>query len=305
MPDLRLTKRVKRWFRYWAIRLALAIVGRLPLESAGALGERFGSLAFLLASSERRKALDSLSRAFPDRTEPERVALARESFRHLGRSLFELACVNELDRELERRVEWPVAEQALLRRVLDRKRGVVFVSGHVGNWELLARRVAFAGFPCSSIARETSDPRLTKLIESFRLRGNVRSIWRGQPGAAKHMLRTLRSGEILGLVIDQDTRVQSVFVPFFGALASTPRAAADLALKTGAAVVAGFCQRQPDGRYRLSLSEVPVPESRGEESVLALTRAMTAEIEAAIRRAPAQWVWMHRRWKTQPMELVP
>jgi KDO2-lipid IV(A) lauroyltransferase len=178
---------------------------------------------------------------------------------------------------------------------------VLFVSGHVGNWELLARRVALAGYPCQTIAKETTDPRLTRLVERFRAAGKLKSIWRGQDGAAKAMLKALKGGEILGMLIDQDTKVQSVHVPFFGHPASTPRAAADLALRTGAAVVVGFCQRQADGRYRVAMKQVE-PESTGdrEADAVALTAKMTWEIEQAIRRAPAQWVWMHRRWKTQP-----
>jgi KDO2-lipid IV(A) lauroyltransferase len=176
---------------------------------------------------------------------------------------------------------------------------VVFVSGHVGNWELLARRVASEGFPCQSIAKETSDPRLTALVGRFRARGGVRSIWRGQEGAARHMLRALKNGEILGLLIDQDTKVQSFFVPFFGELAATPRAAADLAIRTGAAVVVGFCQREGSG-YRLSMEEVPPPAEQDREAAAwALTAALSQRIEAAIRRRPEQWVWMHQRWKTR------
>jgi KDO2-lipid IV(A) lauroyltransferase len=137
-------------------------------------------------------------------------------------------------------------------------------------------------------------------VERFRSSAGLKSIWRGQPGAAKQMLRALRQGEILGLLIDQDTRVQSVFVNFFGAPASTPRAAADLALRTGAAVVVGFCQRDAQGRYQMSMRELDLPHADGEAAVVALTAALTARIEEAIRAAPAQWVWMHQRWKTQP-----
>jgi KDO2-lipid IV(A) lauroyltransferase len=187
-----------------------------------------------------------------------------------------------------------------LEAALARGKGVVFISGHVGNWELLARRVARAGFPSQSIAKETTDPRLTALVERFRAQGGVRSIWRGQEGAARAMLRALKAGEILGLLIDQDTRVQSLFVPFFGELAATPRAAADLALRTGAAVVVGFCQREGEG-YRLWMEEVPYTAGDDREAdALALTTALSQRIEAAIRRAPEQWVWMHQRWKTRP-----
>ncbi len=295
-----LAKRLKRFLRYLLVRAGLALVHPIPLGVARWLGVRFGTLAFLVAGGERRKALKSLARAFPEKTEAERLALARASFRHLGAAMFEVGCTAALDRELKRFVAWPEADRRVLEEALARGKGVVFVSGHVGNWELLARRVACEGLPCQSIAKETSDPRLTALVERFRARGKVRSIWRGQDGAARHMLRALKNGEILGLLIDQDTKVQSFFVPFFGELAATPRAAADLAIRTGAAVVVGFCQRGDSG-YRLTMEEVPLPtEQDREAAALALTAALSQRIEAAIRRAPEQWVWMHQRWKTRP-----
>lgn len=296
-----LRKRVKRSARTALLRALLAIVALLPFDLAASLGRGFGRLAFRLASKERRKALASLERAFPEKSNEERLALARACFVHLGQSAFELACIAQLDRDLDRRIEWPAEDRQALQAALAKGKGVVFVTGHVGNWELLARRVALAGFPSQSIARETSDPGTTELVERFRLSGNVRSIWRGQDGAARQMLRALKAGEILGLVIDQDTRVQSVFVPFFGTLASTPRAPADLVLRTGAALMVGFCQRKTDGTYLLTMKELPVePSGDREQDTLKLTERLSSEIEAAIRRAPEQWVWMHQRWKTRP-----
>jgi len=227
--------------------------------------------------------------------------MARRCFAHLGRCAFELACIRQMDPRIGEWVEWTEDERRLLDGALARGRGVVFVSGHVGNWELLARRVGLGGLPASTIAKESTDWRLTRIVERFRTQGCVESIWRGQPGAVKRMLRVLKSGGIRGLLIDQDTAVQSVYVPFFGRPASTPRAAADLALRTGAAVVVGFCQRKEDGRYRLSMKEIsPLQTGDANNDAVALTRAMTAEIEGAIRRTPEQWVWMHSRWKTQP-----
>ncbi|WP_407653813.1 lysophospholipid acyltransferase family protein [Archangium lipolyticum] len=297
-----LAKRLKRFLRYLLVRVALAIVSRLPLGFARWLGAGFGRFAFAVAGGERRKALKSLARAFPEKSDAERHDLARASFRHLGMAAFEVGATDSMDRQLERLVHWPEEDRRILDTALARGRGVVFISGHVGNWELLARRVARAGYPSQSIAKETTDPRLTTLVERFRARGGVRSIWRGQEGAARAMLRALKAGEILGLLIDQDTRVQSVFVPFFGELAATPRAAADLALRTGAAVVVGFCQREGDG-YRLWMEEVPWQASGDREAdALVLTAALSQRIEAAIRRAPEQWVWMHQRWKTRPAE---
>lgn len=292
-------KRLKRFVRYLLVRAGAALVGLLPARWASGLGAVLGGWGYALAGGERKKALESLAVAFPSLSEAECEALARECFVHLGRMVLELVCVDQLDRRLGEWVEWPAEDRAVLDRALAAKKGVVFVSGHVGSWELLARTVSLAGYPCQTIAKETSDPRTTRLIERFRESSKLKSIWRGKDGAAKAMLRALKSGEILGLLIDQDTDVQSLWVPFFGKPAKTPRAAADLALRTGAKVVLGFCQRR-DGKYRLSMREVSAEGLEGEEGARVLTERLSAGIEAAVRDAPEQWVWMHRRWKSPP-----
>ena len=293
-------KRLKRLVRYALVRTALALLGLLPLSWASGLGAALGGLGFHLARGERRRALASLAVAFPELPEAERLRLARACFRHLGRTALELVCIDAVDARLETVVEWPPEARAVLDAALSRNKGVVFVSGHLGNWELLARRVALAGYPCQTIAREASDPRTTRLIERFRASGRLKTIWRGHPRAVRDMLKALRGGEILGLLIDQDTRVQSVWVPFFGRPAKTPRAAADLALRTGAATVLGFCQRAAPGRYRVTMREVPHPGGDRDQAALELTARLTRGIEDAIRAQPEQWVWMHQRWKSPP-----
>lgn len=288
MPPL--SKRLKRFLRYLLVRAALAFVSLLPLRAASALGGWLGRVAFALSGAERKKALASLERAGLPAT------LARASFEHLGRCAFELACVRQIDARFDEVVEWTKDDRAVLDAALARGRGVVFVSAHLGNWELLARRVAHAGYPCHTIAKETTDPRTTALVERFRASAKLQSIWRGREGAARAMLRVLKGNGILGLLIDQDTDVQSVWVDFFGQPAKTPRAAADLALRLESTVVLGFCTRTSRGpRYRLSMREI----STSGLDALALTARLTALIEEKIREVPEQWVWMHQRWKSE------
>ena len=290
-------KRLKRFLRYLAIRAAAAVLGLLPVRWASALGSGMGLVAYWLVWPERRKALNSLSVAYPEVTEGERQAIASASFQHLGRSMLELACVRQIDRDVEAFIKWPPLDRTALETALAKKKGVLFISGHIGNWELLARRVALAGYPCQTIAKETSDPRLTQWVDAFRASAKLKAIWRGREGAAKSMLRALKQGEILGMLIDQDTKVQSVWVPFFGQLAKTPRAAADLALRTGAAVMLGFCQRDETGTYQLRMHEVAV---EADDTSQSLTARLTAGLEQAIRKHPEQWVWVHRRWRSRP-----
>lgn len=319
-PLAQLSKRLKRRLRYGLLRLTAGLLSALPISCASALGARLGRLAPLLLPREFKKALASLSIAFPLHTQAHNKCLARACFVHLGRMACELACASQIDANPEAWVHWPPEARQVLEDARRLNRGVIFVSGHIGNWELLARRVAMEDIPCASIAKASSDPHTTRWIEAFRAKGKLLSIWRESPSAVRQMLQTLRNNGVLGLLIDQDTRVQSVFVPFFGKPAKTPRAAADLALRSQAPVVVGFCQRQPSGRYCLKMRRVyppgpptpsslnpnpspntpPSPAEYREKAVLEFTASLSREIEAAIRETPEQWVWMHQRWKTPP-----
>jgi Kdo2-lipid IVA lauroyltransferase/acyltransferase len=296
-----LRKRLKRFLRYYALRAAGAAVGFLPIALGRAFGRAFGSGVFSLVSAERRKALASLSVAFPDRDESWRYRTGRACFRQLGECAFELAAFRRVDRDIESYVDLPEADQAVMDRCIARGKGVVCVSAHVGNFELLARRFTLGGYSAASIAKQPGDLRMKRLVEWFRGRGHMPTIWRGEPGAAKAMLRQLRSGGLLAILIDQDTDVQGVFVDFFGRAAFTPRGAADLALHTGAAVVVAFIHRRADGGHRVTIREV-VPDRTGndETDAVALTQKLTLEIESEIRATPHEWVWMHQRWKTRP-----
>lgn len=295
-------KRIKRALRYAAIRVALALVGLLPVSAILPLGRALGRLAYALFPGERRKALASLCVAFPERPEPELLQIIRAMFVQLAQSALELALIHKLDPLLEQYVELPAESLSTYRNAISRGTGAVFVTGHVGNWELLARRLARVGLPCATIAKESNDARLTALVERVRASGQLRTIWRGAPGAAKEMLRLLKQGGALGLLIDQDTKVQGVFVDFFGKKAFTPRAAGDLCLRAQAAALVGFIHRKPGGGHRMEIAELPLPDGEGEPAVVELTQRYSKAIEESIRSAPHEWVWMHQRWKTRPPE---
>lgn len=298
-----LRKRVRRAIRSFLIPIAIRLLGLLPLGPALALGAAVGRLAHRLAGETRRLALAHLALAFPEKTEAERAQIARDMFVHLGRSTTELASIRWYDARLDGYVE--LSPPGLLKDVMARGRGMVFVTGHVGSWELLARRIARAGVPNAVIAKSRGDRRLNAMAERFRAQGGVTTLWRENPDTGRAIIKTFRAGKALGLLIDQDTRVQGVFVPFFGRLAYTPRAAADFAIRFGAPVVVGTIHRKgPRARdgHRLDLVEIPFssdPPDREAEAIR-LTAACTAALEAAIRRHPAEWVWMHRRWRTRP-----
>ena len=235
----------------------------------------------------------------------EREAVGRACLVHLAWLAAEVVTVRSYAGRLDGYVSFVPGAEATLREAMAEGRGLVMVSGHVGHWELLARRVALAGIPCATIAKAGADARLSGLLAEFRREGNYEVLLRDDPATARAMIRCFRQGKLLGLLIDQDTRVQGVFVPFFGRAAWTPRAAGDLALRFRAPVAVIWSRRRgprPGDGHELCVERVPYDGAAAdrESASVGITAACTAILERAIRERPAEWVWMHRRWKSRP-----
>jgi KDO2-lipid IV(A) lauroyltransferase len=301
-----LRKRVKRALRSVALRAVVRLLSWLPLAPALALGALLGRMAWLVARRDRRLMLEHLALAFPDRTVDERRAIARASLVHLGQVAMEVVAIRSYGQHIEDYVSFAPGGEEIVRRAMARGKGLIFVAGHIGNWELLARRLALVTQPNAVIARRNADPRMNEMVARFRAEGGNKTLWRDDPGTGRELIKLFRQGGALGILIDQDTKVQGVFVPFFGRPAFTPRAVGDLALRFGATVVVGTSHRRgprPGDGHELEIVELaydPVPADP-EVEVERITAEAVAQQEAAIRRHPSEWVWMHRRWKTRPL----
>ena len=275
--------------------LLTAFFRDLSWEEAQAAGARLGRLLWHLSRRDRRRALDHLALAFPELDARRRRDIARATFDHLGTTLAE--CLHLADKEsasVLRRVAstgWEAIDEAKRQG-----RPVLVVTGHCGNWELLAAWLGCRGLPLHVVARRLEDPYLDRLLLSLRARFGSTTIQRGEAGSARALLRAVRGSGGLGMLIAQDTRVDGDWVPFFGRPAFTPLGAADLALRFDAAVVTAFIERQDDGHHQVTIEPTgPLPT----DPVVA-TAALTAAIERQVRRRPEQWVWFHRRWRTKP-----
>ena len=298
-------KRARRAVRAAIIRGVIRALMLLPLTVATAIGGALGRMGWALSGRLRRDMRASLSVAFPEKTAEERDAIARASLVHLGRVGGEAITMRQWAARLDEVVEAAPEAVATVERAWARRKGIIFVLGHIGNWELTSRLSRYVQ-PNAAIAKRSWHPSLDAVTERFRAENGVGTFWRDDPTTGRNMLKLFRQGGTLGILIDQDIAdVQSVFVPFFGRLAATPRAAADFALRFGATLLVVTCHRRGprvrDG-HRLEVEEVPVladaPDREAE--VIRLTAACAAVQERAIRRHPAEWVWMHQRWKTRP-----
>ena len=177
----------------------------------------------------------------------------------------------------------------------------LILTGHLGNWELLPAVSRLTPYALSIVARPLDSPALEAM--SIRLREKAAVEIVDKRNAVRPVMRALAAGRLVGILLDQNAaRHESVFVPFFGHEASTSKSIAVLALRTGAPVVPMFTWRERPGCHRVSVgSPIPLPDGiRGDEAIREFTRRCTQAIEEAIRRHPAQWLWMHDRWRTRP-----
>jgi KDO2-lipid IV(A) lauroyltransferase len=202
-----------------------------------------------------------------------------------------------------RRLQSDVTFQGLenLAAAVGQGKGVVFVTGHIGNWEIMGDAVA-AKYSVSVVAAPIEPEPVNDMLVGLRASMGVRTILRNRPGAAKELIRVFRENRILGILIDQDTDVEGAFVDFMGKPAWTPTAAAQMAIKFGAPVLFGYDQRGSDNRHTITI-EGPLELTRSgndKEDIRTNTAMFSKKIEHAIIQNPEQWVWMHRRWRRQP-----
>ncbi len=284
---------------YFTIRAALAVASILPRRVLRFVGEALGRGAYVVVGSARRLAHANLALAFPDATRAETRARAKASYRALGAHLGD--AVAALAGRPPPLLPVTADARAVLDEALGEGGGVVFASAHLGAWERVAASVVAAGYPLVTLARDSYDPRLTRLYDRLRGASGVRSIYRGSPGAAAAIVRTLRRNALLGAPMDLATRAQSIDAPLFGAVAPTVVGPARLALRTGAAVVVATIAAQPDGARHVTATRIrtrdlaPTPD--GER---VLTARLNTEIGERILALPSEWVWMHDRRLAPP-----
>ncbi len=294
---LRTRKRITALSLLWLTTSIRLFARMVPYRIGVAAGGAIGFLCYYFLRRERTRAVSHLELIFGSKGTSWVRRTARGCFVHLGKALLEVMVMSP--RHLERLVEMEGEEN--LQKALEQKRGVIYVTGHIGNWELMAQKVA-RHYPLSVIAAPIEPEQVNDMIVRLRAGMGVRTILRSRAGATRELIRTFRENRVLGILIDQDTDVESAFVDFMGRPAWTPTAAASMAIKFGAPIVFGYIQREESGRHKIFI-EGPLPmtvTNDTEKDIVANTAMLTKKIENVIQKNPEQWVWMHRRWRRQP-----
>jgi len=293
-------KRLRHALEFGLFRLFTTVVVTLPERAALALGAGLGRLGGSVLRIRRSDVDRHLEMAFPEMGGAWRRRVARSSYVHLAREAVSTF------RVCARGPEEVVARTTMVgfdafQAALAEGKGIILLTGHLGNWEIGGAAFSARGLPVDAVAKGMANRRFEADLAALRRRVGVRLVGLGE--ATREGLRSLRSGHVLGLIADQDAREQGIFVPFFGREASTFRGPALFALRAGAPIFLGISLREPGlpARYRVRVERIAVtPCGDLEADVRALTAAHAAALERAIREAPEQYFWQHRRWKTRP-----
>ena len=286
---------------YALTRGLLSTLGALPRPAAVAAGRGLGHLAYALAGGLRRTGMRNLELAFPEMEEGERRRILRSSFVSLGR---QLGIFSHFPREtpdsIRELVEYDGIE--ILWEAKRRGRGIIFLTAHLGAWEILSFAHSALYEPISFMMRPLDNPRVEEMIEQTRTRFGNQPI--DKKSAARAAMKLLRGGGILGILADLNTHPhEGVFVPFFGRMACTTGGAAVLALRTDASVipvVAPWDEKRGKFVFRGSPILELVRTGDHQRDVEINTARFTAAIEQQVRAYPDQWLWIHKRWKTRP-----
>ncbi len=282
--------------RAQAVALRALAAGIRPLDdtTAAHVGAALGLALRAVMPKRRRIVADNLRRAYG--ADGAAASRARETFAHGGRLLVECLLLAERTPRLRDLVALDGLAHLDAARAVGR--GVLLFTGHLGNWELIGPRLVAEGYPTAVLVGAQRNRRVDRWLNAARRAGGQGTI--PLRGGGREALTRLRRGEIVGVLVDQRLRRGGVLVPFFGHHAATSPAAARIALSSGAAVVPVSIVRHADGVHHTATFEPAlVFESTADRDrdALRLTRAMTAAVEAQIRRAPAQYYWFHQRWK--------
>jgi KDO2-lipid IV(A) lauroyltransferase len=292
---------MREWLEFAAVWLILKMLSALPRRVARGFAAIVTRLLFSLQPRLQKTAAFNLRLAFPDWTDAQRKEVTRKMVRNLGWMAAEFVRFPRLSRENIEKVVILEGHENFLEGQR-RGKGVLYLTGHIGAWELSSFAHALYGYPLHYMARPLDNKRLDALVNQYRCSSGNKPIYKNE--SARVMLKILKDSGTIGILADQNTMPsEGVFVDFFGTTACTTTGLARVALHTGAAVVPGYAYwDETIQKYRLRF-EPPVELIRTgdtEHDVFENTQRFAKVIEGIIRKHPAQWVWVHKRWKTRP-----
>lgn len=288
--------------QYIALRVVSMMLHCWPVEFNLAGARVLGHVMFIVDRKHRQRAMGNLRRSFPGMPEQRIAALARESMQQmfmLGVDVLfttRLVHVHTFTRYIEMGNFEPV-----MRLLLRKHAGLIMLTGHYGNWEILGYVLATIGFETVSVARPLDNPYINKWVMGVREKRGQKII--AKKGATEDVTAALESGGTVGFIADQNAGPKGIFVDFFGRKASTYKSIGLVAMQYDVPVVIGYARRLNDAfRFKMGVSDIIYPDDwkNQPEPLKYITQRYSTAIESFVREDPGQYLWVHRRWKTRP-----
>ncbi|PYP86723.1 MAG: lipid A biosynthesis acyltransferase [Blastocatellia bacterium AA13] len=291
----------REWLEFIPAWTILKLMGLLPRRVALFFGSAICTVVYLVHGRLRRTAFRNLQMAMPALPEEDRKFIVRGAFQNLGRLLAEFSQFPKISKDnIHKIVAYDGLENYL--RASEKGQGVLFLTGHLGAWELCAYAQGAYGFPLSFLVRPIDNPLANQIVKAYREGSGNKTIDKNE--SVKQVLTDLKRGLAVGFLIDVNTlEGEGVFCDFFGIPACSSTGLATFALRTGAPVVPGFIHWDRELRKHKLVFEPEAPLTRTgdlKEDVRANTALFTSIIERQIRQHPDQWLWVHKRWRTRP-----
>ncbi len=297
----RLKKSIKYSFLLSSIWVVLFLVGVFPWKWTSLFCAKLGLLAFYIVKKERIKTIENLTIAYgKEKSKAEINAVAKEVFTNFGRAFGELAIKMNLTDPDKFFSNVEVIGKQYPEAAYSRGKGIINLVPHMGCWEALPRAYTLLGFAAGSVVQTLSNEKINKWVLKNREFKGFKVLPRGS--TYKTILQFLKQNNSLGMLIDVDTKVKSVFVDFYGKPAHTPIGAAMLALDSDATVFTTSYVRTEGNKYQFIYGPPLEIIRTGDrkEDLRINTERYHQEVEKLIKKYPTQWTWMHERWKTTP-----
>jgi KDO2-lipid IV(A) lauroyltransferase len=292
---------------YIGLRLFAAMLHVRPIETNLSLMRRVGSLVYFVDRRHRRRAQANLRYSFPHMSEAHRNRLARHSLQQLAMLCAEVLFTTRLIRiDTWRRYVELKNFRETLELLMARRQGLIMLTGHYGNWEILGYVLATLGFQTTTVARPLDNPYVSEFVYGMRTRRGQRIV--DKTGAMSQIAEELAHGGVVCFVADQNAGSKGLFVNFFGRPASTYKSIALLAIEYNVPIVVGYARRMDKSfRFQISAQDIIYPHDWKQEAnpVMYITQRYTSAIEAFVREDPSQYLWIHRRWKSRPKDEPP
>ena len=274
----------------------------MSAKSVFKIGRLLGVFSYTLATKRKQIARTNLDIAFGNtKSNKEKTQIIKISFTQLVVSTLQSLWIIKYPNRVHQLIEEEPVGLDVLKKCIERRRGIFFLTAHYGNWEIMGVYHGYRG-SCKlhSIIRRLDNPYLDKMVMKLRTVSGNGIFYRDE--SPIRILRAIKNNEAVAIMMDQNTAKGGVFVDFFGKKAATPRSLALLSYRTGAAIIPLFSIPTEKGTYRIEYGpELKLKKSANKtHDIIEWTQACEKFIEKMIRDTPSPWMWAHRRWKTQP-----